>query len=99
MVQMFNFVKKVDESFLKDLLKDTNAEFSFSVAAALIQDLDRLWQMKNERMHTVIIKFEQGVLAVFKFYRADESIERAILNNADVELIVATFNALDGENE
>lgn len=96
---MFNFVKKVDESFLKDLLKDTNAEFSFSVAAALIQDLDRLWQMKNERMHTIIIRYKQGAMAVFKFYRDDKSINRAILNNADVELIAAAFDALDGENK
>lgn len=98
-MKMFILVKKVDESFLKSLLNDTNVEFSFSVAAALIQDLDRLWQSKNDRMHTIIIRHKQGALAVFKFYRADESIERAILNNADVELIVATFNALDGENE
>ena len=96
---MFNLVKKVDEIFLKDLLKDTNKEFARLVGAAFIHELDRLWQMKNERMHTVIIKFEQEVLVVFKFYRVDESIERAILNVFDLELIAAAFDALGGENK
>lgn len=98
-MKMFNFVKKVNGSFLKSLLNDTNVEFTFSVAAAFIHELDRLWQAKNERMHTIIIRYKQGAMAVFKFYRADESIERATLNNADVELIAAAFDALDGENE
>lgn len=96
---MFNFVKKVNGSFLKSLLNDTNVEFSFSVAAALIHELDRLWQSKNDRMHTIIIRYKQGAMAVFKFYRDDGLIERAILNKADVELIAATFDALGGENK
>lgn len=98
-MKMFNFVKKVNGSFLKSLLNDTNVEFSFSVAAALIHELDRLWQMNDERMHTIIIRYKQGALAVFKFYHADESIERAILNEDDMELIAAEFDALEGENE
>lgn len=98
---MFNLVKKVDEIFLKDLLKDTNKEFARLVGAALeIRHVkDRLWQMKGERMHTITIKYEPGALAVFKFYRYDKSIERAILNEDDMELIAAEFNALDGERK
>lgn len=91
---MFNLVRKVDKSFLKDLLKGTNKEFAYSVAAALSHDLCRLWQMKGERMHTIIIKFGRG-LVLFKFYHADETIERAILNFDDLKLISEEFERME----